>query len=268
MIEITDKIDNNKFEVINVNDSEKPQKLISVIIPTYQEEKIISGLSSVYTNELKFKYNFEVILSDGGSSDRTVELAKIFADKITVHNSSRRQTISEGRNKGAEQAVGKILVFINADTYPENINQFFQYITDWSNSHVQKYHAIACEVNGFPDEVNNGDKFFYAFHNRYVHFLNKIHMGMGRGECQIVYKNYFQQVNGYNPSIVAGEDFDLFRRLSKITKIKYEPKLVVLESPRRFRKYGYLKTLWFWTLNSLSIMLSGRSYSKEWEAIR
>jgi glycosyltransferase involved in cell wall biosynthesis len=253
---------------LQISDTSSQKKLISVIIPAYQEEKIIGNLNKIYTPELKKKYDFEIILSDGGSKDKTVEMATAFADKIVVHTSDYRQTISEGRNKGAEKAEGEVLVFINADTYPQNFEKFFSYISNWAREKSTKFNAIACEVFGFPDEITNGDRIFYAWHNKYVHFLNKINLGMGRGECQIVRTDYFLRVNGYNPHIVAGEDFDLFRRLSKITKIKFVPELVVLESPRRFREYGYLKTLWFWTLNSISIIFSGQSYSKEWEAIR
>lgn len=244
------------------------EPLISIIIPTLQEEKIIGNLKSFYTKENKEKFNFEVIVSDGGSKDKTIEIAKTFADKIIVHTVQYRQTISEGRNKGAEVASGDILVFINADTYPQNIDDFFSYIQEWSKKKDCKYQAIACYVLGFPDEMTKNDKLFYTLHNSYVSLLNKIKLGMGRGECQIVKKDYFNLVNGYNPLIVAGEDFDLFRRLSKHTQIKFEPKLIVLESPRRFRKYGYLKTIWFWMVNSISIILFGKSYSKEWEAIR
>lgn len=252
----------------NYNGQSAKSKLISIVIPAFQEEKIIGQLKQIYTAEIKKKFHFEVILSDGGSNDKTVEFASSFADKIVIHKGQHRQTISEGRNKGAEVATGDVLVFINADTYPQDVNIFFTYIRQWAESKNSSFDAIACYVLGFPNEMTKSDRLFYTIHNAYVSFLNKIHLGMGRGECQIVKKELFQKVNGYNPSIVAGEDFDLFRRLSKFTKIKFEPKLVVLESPRRFRKYGYFKTIWFWILNSISIIILGKSYSKEWEAIR
>ncbi len=242
--------------------------LLSVIIPVLQEEKLLAKHIMLYTRELREKYNFELIVSDGGSSDDTVAIAKRHADKVVVHDRPERQTIAEGRNRGAEVASGKILVFINADSIPKDIHSFFDYIYNLAMSSDEHYAAYACYVSGFPGESLLKDKLFYLLHNEYVRMLNIIGMGMGRGECQIVRQSVFNDVGGYNGSIVAGEDFDLYRRIAKIGKIKFENRLHVLESPRRFRKYGYIRTLWYWTLNSLTVMLFGKSVSKEWEAVR
>ncbi|HOV92719.1 MAG TPA: glycosyltransferase [Candidatus Kapabacteria bacterium] len=244
------------------------QTLLSIIIPTYQEEKILPILKNVYTKELKDKYNFEVIISDGGSTDKTLEIAKEFADKIYVHKENRRQTIAEGRNKGAELAQGCVLIFINADTIPKDLDIFFSYIRNWADNKNSPYQALCCWVYSLPQERKFRDFFFYSFHNNYIRFLNFIGIGMGRGECQIIRKDIFNKIGGYNPELVAGEDYDLFKRIAKIAKIKFERKLVVLESPRRFRKYGYIKTILFWIMNSLSVDFRGKSASKEWEVIR
>jgi hypothetical protein len=91
---------------------------------------------------------------------------------------------------------------------------------------------------------------------------------MGRGECQIVRANAFKAVKGYNPYIAAGEDFDFYSRIAKIGKVSFAKEIRVLESPRRFRKYGYMSVLLSWTLNSLSVMLRGKSVSRVWEAVR
>jgi len=242
-------------------------ELISLIIPVYQEEKIIETQLKRFPIELRRKYNFELIVSDGGSTDRTVEIAQEYADKVVVHNRNYRQTISEGRNRGAEVAKGNFLVFLNADSYPADIDSFFKFIRNWA-ADPSSPAALACYVSGFPDEIIFKDKVFYAFHNGYVAFLNSIGLGMGRGECQIVNRNVFFQVGGYNNILVAGEDFDLYRRINKIAKVNFESNLIVLESPRRFRKYGYLKTIWYWTLNALTVIFCGKSVSQEWEVVR
>jgi hypothetical protein len=95
-------------------------------------------------------------------------------------------------------------------------------------------------------------------------------MGMGRGECHIVRADVFWKINGYNESLAAGEDYDLYRRIkkSKLGKIKFLNDIIVYESPRRFRKYGYLKVFGEWTKNSLSVFFKNKSASKVWEEVR
>ncbi len=240
---------------------------ISVIIPVYQEEKILFKILSQYQADLLRKYNVELIISDGGSKDSTLEIAKRFANKIVVHKSSTKQTIAEGRNRGAEVASGDILVFINGDTLPNNLEKFFDYVTKWALRDL-KFVALAIKVLPFPDEEIRKDKIFYFLHNNYVKLLNIIGVGMGRGECQVVRRDAFWKVGGYNPKIVAGEDFDLYRRLAKVGKIKFVEDVWVYESPRRFRKLGYLRTILRWLLNGIFVMLFRRSYSSNWEPVR
>ncbi len=243
---------------------------ISLIVPVYMEEKLLEHTLSVYTRDLRKKYDFELIVSDGGSSDKSIEIARRHADKVVIHSENRRQTIAEGRNKGAEVASGNVFVFINGDTVPADCDSFFCQISKWSKGEAQNSAAgaLACAVNVAPNEKVAKDNIFYGFHNCYVRFLNMLGMGMGRGECQIVRSSIFKEVGGYNSKIAAGEDFDLFRRIAKIAKVSYEKRLLVYESPRRFRKYGYLRIIGAWTLNSLSVMFFNRSVSDEWEAVR
>jgi len=240
---------------------------MSIIIPVYEEEKIFPKVLSNYTNELLRKYRCELIISDGGSKDKTIEIARKFTNKVVVHNSDKKQTIAEGRNRGAEIATGKVLIFLNGDTVPENPEKFFEYISKWAEkdkSHI----ALAVKVRPFPEEEIFKDKLFYFCHNNYVRLLNLIGIGMGRGECQIVRRDAFWRVGGYNPQISAGEDFDLYHRLAKIGKIKYVDELCVFESPRRFRKYGYLRTIIKWLLNGIFVLFFGRSFSNHWEPVR
>lgn len=244
--------------------------LFSIIIPVLEEEKILKDQLGIFTNELRKIYNFEVIVSDGGSKDDTVQIAREYADLVILHNNQRRQTIAEGRNNGADYSNSDTLVFLNADTFPKDLENFLLLLKNFSlkSNNLKNFDALACYVSGLPDEVIFKDKIFYLLHNNYVRLLNIFGMGMGRGECQVVRKEVFYKAGKYNNDIVAGEDFDLYRRISKIGKIKFENQLHVYESPRRFRKYGYLKTIFYWTLNSLSVMFFGKSVSKEWEAVR
>lgn len=240
-----------------------------MIIPTYQEEKIIEKQLKRFTRQLRQKYAFEVIVSDGGSTDSTASLASPHCDKLVIHNEKRRQTISEGRNKGAEVALGEIFVFMNIDSFPDDMDRFFSFLIKWfKDEKMKKYGAIACKVLPCPDEKKFIDKVFYFLINNYFSLLNTINIGMGRGECQIIRREIFEKEKGYNIKFVAGEDYDLYRRIAKISKIYSDGYPIIYESPRRFREEGYLPVLGKWFLNSMSITILNKSMSKEWKAVR
>ena len=70
---------------------------ISIIIPTLQEEALISRTLAQFTPELRRRYAMEIIVSDGGSTDRTTGLACPAADRVVCAEPGIRQTISGGR---------------------------------------------------------------------------------------------------------------------------------------------------------------------------
>ena len=243
------------------------QMKYSIIIPTLNEEKLLPELLKQINNpELRSKFDIEIIVSDGGSKDKTIELALDSSDIIKVHTLHERQNIAGGRNAGAKYASGEILIFINGDVLVPDIIDFFKYIE--SNFVNSKYLGMTCRVKVFPSEEILLDKLYHAGYNSYFRMLNSLGLGMGRGECQIVRKEVFVKVNGYNEKLAAGEDFDLFRRIRQLGKILYAKDIRVYESPRRFRKIGYKGVTWSWVKNGFSVLLKNKSISKEWEQVR
>lgn len=91
---------------------------------------------------------------------------------------------------------------------------------------------------------------------------------MGRGECHIIKKDVFEKIGGYNESLAAGEDFELFKRVRKLGKILFEQKMFIYESPRRYRKYGHFKIFFLWLFNSIFVIFKNKSLHKNWEQIR
>ena len=94
-------------------------RFISVIIPVYNGKETLGHcLKSV----LKSSYpNFECIVVDDHSTDNTVEIAESFNVKIKSLN--RQRGAAHARNRGAENAQGDILLFIDADVtiYPDSL---------------------------------------------------------------------------------------------------------------------------------------------------
>ncbi len=239
----------------------------SIIIPTLNEEKLLPVLLNRLKDKvLQQKYNFEIIVSDGGSRDNTINIALEHADKVKVHRSDNSQNIAGGRNSGAKYATGDTLIFINGDVLIDDITGFFKFL---DNEFIKsKYPAMACKVKIFPEEEILSDKLFHFIYNLYFRLINFIGIGMGRGECQIIKKEIFNKLGGYNESLAAGEDFDLFRRIRKTGKILYANNICVYESPRRFRKLGYTGVTVSWLKNAISILYKDKSLSKEWEQVR
>ena len=83
---------------------------VSIIIPVLDEEKILgSNLDSL---QILRKKNCEIIVVDGGSSDRSREIARPRVDKLLMTRSGRAHQM----NFGAQYSKGEILIFLHADS--------------------------------------------------------------------------------------------------------------------------------------------------------
>lgn len=176
------------------------------------------------------------------------------------------QNISRGRNAGARASKGEILVFINADTIVGEPERFLsEVITAIRRPGIA---GVTCSVRVYPEEERLVDRLFHGFYNRYFLLLNRLGVGMGRGECHVVSREIFFSVGGYRESMAAGEDFDLYLRLRRLGKIEFLSRLLVFESPRRYRKYGYSRITLLWFLNAVWVFLFKKSLHRDWEPVR
>lgn len=238
--------------------------MISIIIPTLNEERIIEkSLQSLK----KFNGDYEIIVSDGKSTDKTIEIAKKYADNVVVYNDTKRQTIGKGRNDGAMVARGEYLVFLDADVFIENPDIFFKKIIEvfQKNKNIV---AITTYIKVFPQFENTSDKIiWFILNSSYIFFNNIINMGGASGEFQMIKTEAFRKVGGFNEILIGGEDHELFRRLTKIGKTHFERSLVVYHTGRRGHKLGWPKFVGVLILASLPIFLK-RHFLKEWKEVR
>ncbi len=240
--------------------------MISVIIPTLSERRLIEQALRQFDREIRKKYDLEIIVSDGGSNDGTVHIAKELADQVVIYNGDARQTIAGGRNMGATKAQGELLFFLNADTVIDDPDLFFTSVKKVMSS--PEVLALTCYVRIYPDEEKLSDKIFHGVCNRFFDIVNSIGIGMGRGECHVIRRTVFEDVGRYNSALVAGEDFDLYSRIRRKGKIKFMRDRYVFESPRRYRRYGYHRVAYDWFRNAVSVKLFKRSVIDEWTPIR
>lgn len=239
---------------------------ISIVVPSLNEEKLLGSMLQQFTPALVAKHHLEIVVSDGGSTDRTLEIARRYANTVVENAAGAKQTISIGRNCGARAAKGEVLVFLNADTRIRDVGYFFSRLEEEIDA--PGLAALTSSVEVYPEEQTTIDRFYHGFYNWYFHALNRIGEGMGRGECHIMKREVYDKVGGYADHIVAGEDYDMFRRLARIGRVKFLRDVVVYESPRRYRRYGYLYVTAAWFVNSVALLLLRRSILSEWKPIR
>ncbi|MBT4191965.1 MAG: glycosyltransferase family 2 protein, partial [Candidatus Diapherotrites archaeon] len=90
----------------------------SVIIPTYNAEKIIKPVINALLSQ-QTKKTFEIIVVDDGSSDETAQEVKKIKSKKLVYLHQKNTGPAKARNAGAKCAKGKIILFIDSDCVAE-----------------------------------------------------------------------------------------------------------------------------------------------------
>ena len=125
--------------------------------------------------------------------------------------------------------------------------------------------AVNVAIRVEPAHETWADWAIYNVFNDYLWLMNNvIHTGMAAGEFQMIRADAFRKAGGYDPSLVAAEDMDLFARLEGMGRVRYEKGHVVYHTGRRAHKVGWPHLLSLWILNFIFMKLTGHSYSKAW----
>jgi len=209
----------------------------------------------------------EIVISDGGSTDQTLAIAEKYADKVIKHTGPGRQNISMGRNAGAAAAAGEFLVFIDADVFIPHINTFFARMLEAFEA--KELDGLTVFVKVHKDKSKLLDRVIFGFVN-YQYQLCNNYLGIGgaSGDFQMIRASAFKKLGGYNETLFAGEDNDLFMRIAKHGKTYVIPDLIVWHTGRRAHKIGWAKLLSLWILNGIFMTFFKKSFSKEWKVIR
>lgn len=199
--------------------------LLSFIVPAYNEEKYIAKcLASIKKQRTRHKY--ELIVVDARSEDRTVEIARKYANRIIL---SDKKSVAFQRNLGAKAAKGKYLVFVDADT-------------ELSENYLDN--AISYLANGY-SAVSFGFKFdkktltirvLQVLANNFYHMMHIL-----AGFNIAISKSIFFKIGGFKNIVL--EDVDISQRLRCIGKTEYVMDPLTITSARKHEKMGVLQTL-------------------------
>jgi len=214
---------------------------LSVIIPAFNEEKYIAKTLRALRNQtIK---DFEIIIKDGKSSDRTVEIAKKHADEVI---SERDLSAADARNQGARYANGDILVFVDADT------ELPPYALERFANLMKNADLVGGSCRKVPDGGDVLNRFIYEFVNLSTFFSPYLRVGGAHGNCMFIRKSIFNKIGGFNPKIRVAEEQELVRNAMKFGKFIFLLDMCVSESPRRIREWGRLKLYVTWLIGTYS----------------
>ncbi|MHB8660740.1 MAG: glycosyltransferase family 2 protein [Minisyncoccota bacterium] len=239
--------------------------IISIIIDTLKEEDY---LERTLRNFATLIIPHEIIITDGGSTDRTLDIARKYTNKIVVWNKPRRQTFGEAKNAGAAIASGKFFTFIDADVLiPEPQTFFGEMLAVFEKK--PRLVAMTVPLEPWPENHSRVDAFFCMPLNWFYIIANNIlHSGNASGEFQMVRADAFRAEGGFKERLVAGEDNELFRELANRGRTLSYWRLHACHSLRRAHKLGWARLYGSWIKNGLFVMLRGHAAYKEWSVVR
>ncbi|MGR9106871.1 MAG: TIGR04283 family arsenosugar biosynthesis glycosyltransferase [Gammaproteobacteria bacterium] len=206
---------------------------LSVIIPVLNESTLIA--STLANLEIQADESVEIIVVDGGSTDRSVELARQTSARVLVKVGGRAIQM----NHGAKHARGCCLLFLHADTrLPLDGLKILQQCV-----------ARQCVWGRFDVRLSGRNPLFRLIESG-INLRSRL-TGMASGDQGIfVMRRVFEQIGGF-PNIPLMEDIALSKRLKKIS----EPLCLrqkATTSSRRWERHGIVRTiLLMWTLRVL-----------------
>ncbi len=241
--------------------------MISVVIPTLNEEREI-GTTLHNLKELMERKEIEVIVSDGGSTDTTAEIARAYTPHVIVYEGTERQTIAAGRNLGAKQAKGEYLLFLDADVVvPDPSRALKEIVARFERDPGLVGLTVFVKVRAADATI--ADRLIFGFMNYFVLVINNVfRFGGGPGEFLFMRTDVFRKIDGFREDLPVAEDYDLFRRLKRVGRLTTYSRLTVLHSGRRAHKIGWPRLLFMWAINNIYVILFSRSAHKEWVPVR
>jgi len=192
---------------------------ISVVIPTYNSENfIIKTLETVFSQTYN---NYEVIVSDDGSTDNTVGVVKSFFLKYPSRNKTLLINKHEGpgaaRNKGIEIASGDWVSFLDSDDLWDHnkLERVVKHVLDNEGTDLVCHSLIA--IDGSKETLMIPSKYF---NNKIDPFLSIYRENCLYTPALTVKKSILYQAGLFDNTLPSAQDYDLWLRLGMINKIK------------------------------------------------
>lgn len=231
--------------------------LFSIIIPTLNEEmflpKLLASLSAQTDKQ------FEVIVCDGKSKDKTITAAKQFSRKLPrlkIINSPVR-CLPDQRNFGAKNSTGSWLIFMDADNIA--LPYFIERVAEFVKTQKPQVFTTWCTC----DSNLPNDALITQFTNMLIDASILFKRPFTPGPLTIVRRNVFNKVGGFTNGLSWGEDYDFGKKVCDTgVPLQVLRETLYIWSMRRLRHEGTLKTARQFVKTIFYILITKRGLTK------
>lgn len=201
--------------------------MLSIVIPTLNEADFLPLLlQSIRAQNYP---DYEIIVSDNGSKDGTVEIARRFGATVVPGGLP-----SAGRNRGASAAKGDVILFLDSDVVLPDPDFLVKTVDEFR---VRRLGFATCPILPLSDRFV--DRAFHTIFNFYM-WLTQMAFPHAPGFCIFARRDLHDRIGGFDEDVRFAEDHDYVGRAARVGKFRLLRSRKIPVSVRRLDKEGRL----------------------------
>lgn len=227
---------------VNQPDSAQAGRLLSLVVPAFNEEKLLAKSLDRIRDAAQILsargWSYELIVCDNNSTDHTAEIARTAGARVVFEPINQ---IGRARNRGAHEAKGDWILFVDADSQPSR--RLMANMLD----QIESGRVVAIGATLRFDDVD----WLFAF----VAWCWKgwsLAVSHMAGSFVAVDAVAFRAIGGFSNEFFVGEELDLSRRLKRWGKMQHPRRRVrvlagepLLTSGRKAKLYSWRESARF-----------------------
>jgi glycosyltransferase involved in cell wall biosynthesis len=214
------------------------QAELTVVIPAKNEEKLLPRLlGSLMTQDYPEMASTNLLIADAGSTDRTVEVAMGFSNRLNVRVIPGGLP-SVGRNAGARLADSRYVLFVDADIELADCT-----LVRRALEQMKQKDLVCLTTDIYCKDGSFSDRLLYRANNL-AQRLSRFHRPFATGMFMLVERAAFEALGGFDERAIFAEDYQL---TSQFPRRRFRTvRGGIYSTNRRFRKMGHVKMArWF-----------------------
>ncbi len=227
---------------------------ISVVIAAFNEERLIGKCIEAVKNQTLSKEEYEILVVDNNSTDKTAEIAKKLG--ATVISYSQKQGFSAAKQFGTQKAKGEIIAYTDADSIPD---------THWLEAirKLMQNKNLVCVGGTVLSTESTLINFLFIIYDLIARVNQLFGIPLIWAPNMAVRKDAFMKAGGFNTALKTSEDWEFAARIQKkfgTRSVLYTNVLSVKTSPRRQKSLSaIIPYVFIGIINYLSIFILRRS---------